>query len=232
MRKKVAAADQHGIFQNFQVNNHDFATRERYLSMRGGESSPKRDSESLYNLSEEGSISRVPTEYVAPHLSTRYSPDRVGVQAQRVADGVYQDPITNKIYDYNDGFKTEDGRDFPGGSAALQSSMMRMANILDEKSLYKKANQIDNFLKKLSSLGNSLNSREKNNILTDAAVKLANDLDAAGLTEEADALDASIAKASSYVTPGKGGMVSLANDLDKKGLHDIADIIDSWVRAN
>ncbi len=147
---KIAVGDQHGIFQHFQSNTTDYATRERYLSQRGGEAPIGRDTESLYNIAPEGADSRVPTEYVAPHLSTRYSPDRVGIQAQRVSDGVYQDPYTNKIYDYNEGFKTEDGRSFPGGSASLQSSLSRMANALDSKGFSKEADRLDGVLKKVA----------------------------------------------------------------------------------
>ena len=145
---KVAVGDQHGIFQHFQSNTTDYATRERY--QRGGEAPIGRDTESLYNIAPEGDDSRVPTEYVAPHLSTRYSPDRIGVQAQRVSDGVYQDPYTNKVYDYNEGFKTEDGRSFPGGSASLQSSLSRMASVLDAKGLSKEADRLDGVLKKVA----------------------------------------------------------------------------------
>lgn len=148
--KKIAAGDQHGIFQHFQSNTTDYATRERYLSQRGGEAPLGRDTESLYNIAPEGDESRVPTEYVAPHLSTRYSPDRVGVQAQRLSDGVYQDPYTNKVYDYNEGFKTEDGRSFPGGSASLQSSLMRVANSLDNKGFHKEADRVDGIIKRVS----------------------------------------------------------------------------------
>jgi hypothetical protein len=147
---KVAEGDQHGIFQHFQSNTTDYATRERYLSQRGGEASGGRDTDSLYNIAPEGAESRVPTEYVAPHLSTRYSPDRVGIQAQRLSDGVYQDPYTNKVYDYNEGFKTEDGRSFPGGSASLQSSLMRAANVLDTKGFSKEADRLDGVLRKVA----------------------------------------------------------------------------------
>lgn len=147
---KTALGDQHGFFQHFQTNTTDYATRDRYLALRGGEASLGRDTESLYGVSAEGEDSRVPTEYVAPHLSTRYSPDRVGVQAMRVSDGVYQDPYTNKVYDYNEGFKTEDGRSFPGGSASLQSSLMRVANTLDHVGLIKEASKIDAVIRKVS----------------------------------------------------------------------------------
>ena len=116
---KTSAADQHGIFQHFQSNVTEYATRERHLSMRGGEHSEPK----LYGVGPEHEDSSVPTEYVAPSLSTRYSPDHIGVQAQRVSDGVYKDPYTNKVYDYNEGFKTDSGIDYPGGHPALQSQM-------------------------------------------------------------------------------------------------------------
>tara|TARA_A100001011_G_scaffold398129_1_gene501476 strand:- start:2570 stop:3301 length:732 start_codon:yes stop_codon:yes gene_type:complete len=118
------AQEQHGIFQHFRAPVTDYKTRERLLAMRGGGEMMGRDTESLYGIGPEHETSYVPTEYVAPHLSTRYSPDRVGVQARRVGDGIYQDPYTNKVYDYNEGFKTEDGRGFPGGSAAFQTDLV------------------------------------------------------------------------------------------------------------
>jgi len=184
---KVAVGDQHGIFQHFQSNTTDYATRERYLSQRGGEAPIGRDTESLYNIAPEGDTSRVPTEYVSPHLSTRYSPDRVGVQAKRVSDGVYQDPYTNKVYDYNEGFKTEDGRSFPGGSASLQSSLMRTANTLDEQGFYKEANDIDNILQKIAK-----EKASAGDIRTLASV--ASSLDERGFHEVSDFLDIWISK--------------------------------------
>jgi len=144
--KKSALGDQHGAFQHFQSNVMEYATRDRYLSMRGGEPI-KRDTEGLYGIGPEHEDSYMPDSEPAWHLSTRYSPDRVGVQAQRVSDGVFQDPYTNKVYDYNEGFKTEDGRQFPAGSASLQTSIMHLANHLDNKGLVKEANYLDNIIK-------------------------------------------------------------------------------------
>lgn len=145
--RKLADADQHGIFQSFQSNVADYATREKYLSQRGGEV-PSRDTESLYNLGPEHKDSGSVAPDVNTSLSTRYSPDRVGVQARRIGDGVMQDPYTNKIYDYNEGFKTEDGREFPGGSTALQTDIMNLANHLDDNGFVKEANWADIILKK------------------------------------------------------------------------------------
>jgi len=145
---KMAQHDQHGIFQNFQSSVTNYSTREHILSMKSSEQAMGRDTASLYGLSPEHEDSYVPTEFVAHHLSTRYSPDRPGVQAMRVSDGVFQDPYTNKVYDYNEGFTTEDGRNFPGGSAAFQTDLMMLANHLDECGLIKEANYLDFLIKR------------------------------------------------------------------------------------
>lgn len=57
----------------------------------------------------------------ADTLSTRYSPELPGVQALRVADGVYQDYLTKEIYDFNNGWTGRDGRRYPGGSLKNQT---------------------------------------------------------------------------------------------------------------
>jgi len=149
---KIADREQNGIFQHFQSNVTEYATREKYLTQRGGEPIG-RSTDDLYGLAPEGDDSYMPEETKPNSLSTRYSPDRPGVQARRIADGVFQDPYTNKIYDYNDGFKTEDGRSFPGGSPALQSSMMRLSNHLDQQGLIKEADYLDALIKESASAG-------------------------------------------------------------------------------
>jgi hypothetical protein len=121
---KNASGDQHGIFQHFQSDVINYSTREKSLEMRGGKSGPSRDD--LYSVGPKHDESYQPTEVASNSLSTRYSPDRVGVQARRLGDGIYQDPYTKKIYDYNDGFRAEDGRDFSGGGVSLQSNIMRL----------------------------------------------------------------------------------------------------------
>lgn len=55
-------------------------------------------------------------------LSTRHSPELPGVMMMRVADGVYQDPVTKKVYDFNKGWVTEDGEKYPGGSVSNQTA--------------------------------------------------------------------------------------------------------------
>jgi len=57
----------------------------------------------------------------AESLSTRYSPELPGVQVLHVADGVYQDALTKKIYDFNQGWSGTDGQKYPGGSVKNQT---------------------------------------------------------------------------------------------------------------
>jgi hypothetical protein len=144
------AADQHGIFQHFRSNVQDYATRDRYLAQRGGEKAPSGDSDSLYGVGPAHEDSKPKSFEENTSLSTRYSPDRVGVQALRIGDGIMQDPYTNKIYDYNEGFKTEDGRTFPGGSPSLQTSIMHLANHFDELGLRKESDLLDGLLEKVA----------------------------------------------------------------------------------
>lgn len=54
-------------------------------------------------------------------LSTRYSPELPGVPLMHVSDGVYQDFLTKKIYDFNKGFTLQNGEKVPGGSVKHQT---------------------------------------------------------------------------------------------------------------
>jgi hypothetical protein len=243
---KLALGDQHGVFQHFQSNVTEYATRDRYLSMRGGDDAPGRDTDSLYGVSaysHEHEDSYVPTEYVSPHLSTRYSPDRIGVQALRVSDGVFQDPYTNKVYDYNEGFRTEDGRDFPGGSATLQSGLMRMSNHLDGLGLVKEADYLDALLKQASYKPNSKKIRMPS-FLRKELIKLATYLDEKGLAEEADIIDGVVSDDDSFLEGAdrpsaeeeamaldgmSNDLLNLANKLDADGVYKFADLLDTWV---
>lgn len=118
--EKKAQSAQSGIFQVFRDEVIEYPYRENKTTERGGK---KVDTEKLYGL---GPEHKKMDSDRRPHdrsLSTRYSPDRVGIQARRLADGVYQDPYTNKIYDWNDGFTTEDGQKFSGGHVSLQTDL-------------------------------------------------------------------------------------------------------------
>tara|TARA_Y100000310_G_C20258591_1_gene612539 strand:+ start:66 stop:545 length:480 start_codon:yes stop_codon:yes gene_type:complete len=118
---KKADSDQHGIFQNFQDGVIDYETRDNASSYRR-DVGVSRDN--LYGIGPEHGRADNSIDEPSRSLSTRYSPDRVGVQARRVSDGVYQDPYTNKIYDYNEGFKTEDGSVFSGGTVDNQTKIV------------------------------------------------------------------------------------------------------------
>ena len=60
----------------------------------------------------------------ADSLSTRYSPELPGVQVLHVADGVYQDMLTKKIYNFNQGWTGTDGQRYPGGSVKNQTPVL------------------------------------------------------------------------------------------------------------
>lgn len=54
-------------------------------------------------------------------LLTRYSPDYPGVMMQRITDGVYQDLLSKKVYDFRSGFISDTGERYYGGSVANQT---------------------------------------------------------------------------------------------------------------
>jgi len=51
-------------------------------------------------------------------VQTRYCPDHDAVNLYRIADKVYQCPLDRKVYNFEQGFRTEDGVDNFGGSVA------------------------------------------------------------------------------------------------------------------
>jgi len=54
-------------------------------------------------------------------MSSRYSPDMIGVQLARIGDDLWQCPVTGKIYDTATGFTDMSGKFHPGGSIADQT---------------------------------------------------------------------------------------------------------------
>lgn len=109
-----------GVLQHPSKNVVEYETRSNYHATRGG----KADASQLYGVGlPERKNTDLSTKTYSRSLSTRYSPDRIGVQALRVSDGVRKDPITNKEYDWNEGFTTESGEKFSGGSVALQTDI-------------------------------------------------------------------------------------------------------------
>jgi len=72
---------------------------------------------------ESGDKAKETKKEAAPHgaLQTRYSPDLVGVQMARIGDGVYQCPVTGKIYNFETGYTDMDGDYHPGSSVSAQT---------------------------------------------------------------------------------------------------------------
>jgi len=117
-KEAASTNEQHGIFQNMQGGVQDYPTRQEFAHQRGG----GKGDVHKYDTSPKHQKSKV--NYAEPPrtLSTRYSPDRVGVQAP-TKDGVQIDPLTGKEYDWNSGFTTETGEKFPGGSVEQQTDI-------------------------------------------------------------------------------------------------------------
>jgi hypothetical protein len=88
--------------------------------------SKAHNEQTLYNALKDATI-----EVKEPHLEgwkggdhpllTRYSPDYPGVMLLRIADGIYQDMLSKKVYDFKNGFVTENGTRYYGGSVANQT---------------------------------------------------------------------------------------------------------------
>lgn len=145
---KLAEADQHGIFNSFQGASVTDATRDKYLSEKFN-TPPDRSYEGLYNLSpDHGDSEPKEAGEVSPHLSTRYVPGYVGLQARRIGDGVVENPLTGEKFDYNEGFKVGD-QVFNPGDVSMQTSLIHFANHLDDIGLVKEANMVDEIISKL-----------------------------------------------------------------------------------
>lgn len=124
------AAKEEGILQEYRSSDNTYpGLSSLMVTERGAEKLPK---EELYpDMSEKHSISQFDMPDGSPSLSTRYVPNKPGVMSQRVtgSSGVVMDPYTNKIYDWNEGFKTEDGRVFAPSSVSLQTDLYSHAEI-------------------------------------------------------------------------------------------------------
>lgn len=145
--KKIAAdkKDQSGYFSHF---NTEIEEGNRQKNLRDFSKVP--DSESLYNLQFEQSDSEKGYELTDTPLSTRYVPGETRM-ARRVGDGVVQDPLTNKIFDYNEPFEHE-GQEYNGGSISLQSSIMYLTSSLKRNGQEKYAKRINTLLHDLCTI--------------------------------------------------------------------------------
>lgn len=88
----------------------------------GGESSNvhKRDTrgESLRRKTQADKFVIEDKIFGPPQVKSRYCPDHSGVMLYRVADDVYQCPLDRAVYDFAQGFTTQDGEENHGGSVA------------------------------------------------------------------------------------------------------------------
>ena len=143
--KKLAASkkDQSGYFSYF---NTDIQEGTRQKELRDFSDSPK--TEDLYGLQFNQEDSEVGYDITNTPLSTRYVPGEAR-QAQRIGDGVMQDPLTKEVFDYNQSFKHND-EVYGGGSVAGQSNIMYLTTSLKRMGHKKYADRIHKLLNDLS----------------------------------------------------------------------------------
>jgi hypothetical protein len=84
---------------------------------------PKSDPSSLYGVFGEQPDYKPIMSEGNHSLSTRYAPDMPGVQAAVPSDGIRVNPYTKQVFDYNQGFKTNDGRTFSPTSVSNQTKI-------------------------------------------------------------------------------------------------------------
>ena len=84
---------------------------------------PKADPSNLYGVFGEQPDYKPIMSEGNHSLSTRYAPDMPGVQAAVPSDGVRVNPYTKQVFDYNQGFKTNDGRTFSPTSVSNQTKI-------------------------------------------------------------------------------------------------------------
>lgn len=110
-----------GLLQESAKNVTEFKNRfdvqEEEMNM------PKADPSLLYGVFGEQPDYKPVISQGNHSLSTRYAPDMPGVQASVPSDGVRVNPYTKQVFDYNQGFKTNDGRDFSPTSVSNQSKI-------------------------------------------------------------------------------------------------------------
>ena len=143
--KKLAASkkDQSGYFSYF---NTDIQEGSRQKDLRDFSQTPKR--EELYDLQFNQEDSEVGYELTETPLSTRYVPGEAR-QAQRIGDGIVQDPLTKEIFDYSESFKHND-EVYGGGSVSGQSNIMYLTTSLKRLGHKKYADRIHKLLNDLT----------------------------------------------------------------------------------
>jgi len=137
--------DQSGYFSHFNTEIEE-GTRQRKLR----DIDLVADEESLYDLKFNQEKSENELSLSENPLSTRYVPGTAR-QSRRIGDGVFQDPITNKVFDHNHPFE-HDGEAYPGGTPSLQSSIMYLTAGLKQSGQKKIAKKILTMMHDLSKI--------------------------------------------------------------------------------
>lgn len=99
--------------------------RQKYKEMQGDAFKIYSDQKTVYKEEAAKAIDEKikKSRPLETSLQTRYSPDMPGVSMLRITDGVYQCPVTHKVYDFNNGFVTMNGTKVPGTSTANQTKL-------------------------------------------------------------------------------------------------------------
>lgn len=105
--KKDLETDQNKGYDS--KHNHSLLVRE-----------PKKKQERANEGGEEHSVHNY-KQTNTKSLSTRYCPDHIGVTLARVGDCSYQCPLDGQVYNWEIGWKDQDGVQHPGGSVAAQT---------------------------------------------------------------------------------------------------------------
>ena len=123
--------------------------QENQKSIYENSSAQKRSDEpKLYGVFEGQEESKSMPEYPSNTLSTRYVPDKPGVQAGRIPgqESGFYDPITNKEYNFQEGFELS-GVNYPAYSVSMQTDLYSLAKKLKEMGFEKHSNKILKLIK-------------------------------------------------------------------------------------
>ena len=145
--KKIAQQkkDQYsGILSDFNTDVSDLENT-RQNKLRELNNYPQED---LYDLKFNQEKSEGEVDLSDQPLSTRYVPGTTRMK-RRIENGIYQDPITNKVFDEREPFEFQ-GESYPGGSPSLQSNIMYLTSDLKEVGHKKYAKRILKLLHDLS----------------------------------------------------------------------------------
>lgn len=142
MNKKAQQnKDQSGILQTPTA----ISERNRYTELFEKQR-VEGETPSLYGVFKQSEESTLNVVYPKNTLSTRYAPDMPGVQARRVGDAHYQNPITGKDFNYGEGFSVGD-TNYPAYDISMQTSLYSLAEKLNDEGLRKYAQRVLSLIK-------------------------------------------------------------------------------------